>query len=143
MPLQLSCPTIHDCGSRPSDSHLESVEVQEGDVLVLVRAAGWRGAQGGAAGSSAGAAGRLPGRYVLNGGMPALVRVLSGMPAGVMCADPTPSSRACCAPQGSDGLFDNLWDDQIVEAVAAEQVRVQGARGREWADQQDAGQQAG
>ena len=38
MPLQLSSPAFYDCGSRPADAHLESVAVQEGDVVVLVRA---------------------------------------------------------------------------------------------------------
>lgn len=38
MPLQLSCPDFYDCSSRPSDADHKYVDVQEGDVLVLVRA---------------------------------------------------------------------------------------------------------
>lgn len=36
MPLQLSSPDFYDCGSQPSDAHQETLEVQEGDVVVLV-----------------------------------------------------------------------------------------------------------
>ncbi len=37
MPLQLSCPTFYDCGSRPTDADQAALEVQEGDIVVLVR----------------------------------------------------------------------------------------------------------
>lgn len=36
MPLQLSCPTFYDCGSRPTDADQAALEVQEGDIVVLV-----------------------------------------------------------------------------------------------------------
>ena len=36
MPYQLSCPDIFDCGSRPSDAHQEVLQLEEGDVVVMV-----------------------------------------------------------------------------------------------------------
>ncbi|KAL4419034.1 hypothetical protein ABPG77_010021 [Micractinium sp. CCAP 211/92] len=57
MPLQLSCPSFYDCGSRPEDADSQVVQLQAGDVVVA----------------------------------------------------------------GSDGLWDNLWEWQMLEAVGQEQ----------------------
>lgn len=43
----------------------------------------------------------------------------------VRCSDHCVCTRLSCPIallQGSDGLFDNMWDDQILEAVEEEQV---------------------
>lgn len=37
---------------------------------------------------------------------------------------PAPGPRSIV--QGSDGLFDNMWDAQLLEAIAEEQVRAWG-----------------
>ncbi len=60
MPLQLSCPSFYDCGSRPEDADSQVVQLQAGDVVVA----------------------------------------------------------------GSDGLWDNLWEWQMLEAVGQEQQEV-------------------